>query len=117
MTRKTLAALLLLAAGQTAMANWQIVTLIDAVELSPSNMIMPASTNGLMTYRPCAGECDADYERALLTPNTVYSVKGKVVKFVDFQNEFAKARSSSDGYALLSVEVKTKTVTSIDISR
>lgn len=114
---RVMIATLLLAAGQFANADFTIVTLIDAKELSPSNMILPGSTNGLMTYRPCADECQVDYERARLTPETTYSVDGAAVEFEDFQKEFAIARTSKDGYALLSVDVKTKTVTSIDISR
>ena len=70
-----------------------------------------------MTYRPCADECDADYERVRLTPETTFSIDGTAVKFEAFQKEFAIARGSDDGYALLSVEVKTRTVTNIDISR
>ncbi len=98
-------------------ANFEIVTLVQAVELSPSNMILPASTSGMMTYKPCADECDADYERARLSPETRFTVRGAAVKFEEFQEEFALARNDKDGYALLSVDTTTKVVTSIDIAR
>ena len=105
-----------LAASQAAFADWEIVTEVRAIELSPSNMILPASTIGMMTYRPCAGECDADYERARLTEATKYSVEGKAVKFSDFQRVFAAIKNGEQSYTLLSVDTKTRTVTGIDIS-
>lgn len=114
---RVLLATFLLASGQFAAADYEIVTLIRAVELAPSNMILPASSNGLMTYKPCDDTCDADYERALLTPETTYSVSGKAVRFEDFQKAFAETKVSDSGYALLSVELKTRTIKSIDIER
>lgn len=109
-------ATMLLASGQLAIADFEIVTQVRAVEMSPSNMILPASTNGMMTYKPCAGECEMDFERARLTPDTRFSVAGEAVKFAEFQTRFATIRSAKDSYALLSVDTTTKTVTSIDIA-
>lgn len=114
---RALLATFLLATSQLAVADYAIVTLIEAIELSPSNMILPASSNGLMTYKPCDDSCDADYERALLTPETTYSVSGEAVRFEDFQKAFAQAKASDSSYALLSVELKTRTIKSIDIER
>lgn len=111
------AAVLALCAAPTSFADFEIVTQIRAMELSPSNMILPASTNGMMTYRPCADECDIDYDRARLTPETVYSIDGKTVRFEDFQSEFAVIKGTKSSYALLSVDVNNKTVTSINIAR
>ncbi len=117
MNIRLLVTALILAAGQPAIADFEIVTLVRAVELSPSNMILPASTSGMMTYKPCADECENDYERARLTPETTYMVAGKAVKFADFQEEYAIAKSAENSYALLSVDIKSKTVTSINIAR
>ena len=95
----------------------QIVTLVRAVELSPSNIIMPASVNGMVTFRPCAGECDTEYDRARLTAETQFVLDGKQVRFADFSRDFGVARKSRDGYALISVDTKTRTVKRIEISR
>ncbi len=114
---RILAAAIAVFAAPAAVADFEIVTQVRAVEMSPSNMILPASTSGMMTYKPCADECDAEYERAQLSPETKFSVGGKAVKFEDFQEEFALARNDKDGYALLSVDITTKVVTSIDIAR
>jgi len=114
---RTYLALMVLGFGQAAFADFEIVTLVSAVELSPSNMIMPASTNGMMTFKPCAGDCDEDFERARLTAETVFSIAGKAVKFEDFATEFAVVKNIKSSYALVSVDKRTKTVTSIDIAR
>ena len=110
-------AVLAMCTGSAAIADFEIVTQVRAMELSPANMILPASTSGMMTYRPCADECDADYERARLTPETVYSVDGNKVKFDDFQLQFAAIKGTKSSYALLSVDMNNKTVSSIDIAR
>ena len=114
---RLIAALVAMCAGPLAYAEFEIVTLVRATELSPSNMIMPASTSGMMTYRPCADDCDLDYERARLTPTTVFTVEGKAVKFEDFQIVYATIKNAESSYALLSVETETNTVVSIDIAR
>lgn len=106
----------LLAATQMAIADFQMETLVRSVELSPSNIILPASTNGMVTYRPCAAKCEVEYERARLTEATRFRVGGKGVKFEDFRTKFTAIRTDANSYALISVDTKTKTVTSIDIA-
>ena len=103
--------LIVFSAGAAA----QLVTLVKATELTPSNIIFPQTTNGMMTFKSCAEECDKEYERARLTADTQYTVNGRGVKFEDFKRDLANFRSSRDSYALVSVDTKTKTVVSIQI--
>lgn len=114
--RKLTIALLaaLLASGASAQDR-ELVTLVEATELSPSNIIIPQSINGMMTFKPCADSCDEDYERARLTGDTQFVVNGRGVRFEDFQKSFALIKTNKDGYALVSVDTKTKTVVSIQI--
>jgi len=91
--------------------------LIDAVETSPGEIILPATVNGTMTFKPCAGECDREHKRARLTPNTKFALNGKAVKFEEFRREFATIKRSDKSYALVSYDTETNTVTKIDISR
>jgi len=114
---RTLTVIAVLAACQPAIAELEIVTQVRAVEMSLPNMILPESTNGMMTYRPCAGECEKKYNRARLTAETAFSVDGLSVRFAVFRTEFAAIRNAKDSYALLSVDTKTRTVTRIDIAR
>ncbi len=91
--------------------------LIDAVETSPGDIILPATVNGMMTFKPCTGECDREHKRARLTPNTKFALNGKAVKFEEFRREFATIKRSDRSYALVSYDTETNTVTKIDISR
>lgn len=102
---------------QPALADYEIVTLINAVELAPSNIVLPASVNGMVSFKPCDDECDDDYQRARLTEATSFVVNGQRVKFEDFRKAFAAIRGDKDGYALVSYDTKAKTVTSIDVAR
>ena len=102
---------------QPALAKFEIVTLINAVETAPSNIILPSSINGMVSFRACDGDCDDEYQRARLTEATTFVVDGERVKFEDFRKAFAVIRGSDDGYALVSYDTKSKTVTSIDVAR
>jgi len=108
--RKTLIATLFLLSAPA-------FALIDAVEVTPDNIILPATINGMVTYRPCVGECDKDHKRARLTANTRFVVDGKAVKFDEFRRKHAALRRSEDSYALVSYDTETITVTTIEISR
>jgi len=108
--RKTLIAIFILL-GAPAFA------LIDAVELSPDNIILPQTAGGTMTFKPCVGECDKDHKRARLTTGTKFAVDGRAVKFDEFRRDHATLRRSEESYALVSYETETNTVTRIEISR
>ncbi len=110
-------AILGLALSQAAIADTETLVLVNAVETSPSNVILPASTNGMMSFRPCGKGCEREYERARITEGTRFVVDGKAVNFEDFRNAFAVIRGKDDSYALVSYDTKTKTVTSIDVAR
>ncbi len=102
-------------AGGIQTATAQLVTLVEATELSPSNIILPQSMTGMMTFKPCAEECDEDYERARLTAATQFIVNGRGVKFDDFRRDFAIIKNAKDSYALLSIDTKTKTVVAFNL--
>ncbi len=115
MKTRTIIAAFALLFTQSVFADRVIVTEVEAVELSPSNIILPGSVNGMMTFRPCAGECEREYERARLTETTSFVVNGETVKWEDFRVDFTTIRSADDSYALISVDLRTNTVTSIRI--
>lgn len=115
MTVRALLIAVLLVAAQPAVS--QIVTAVAAVEASPANIILPGSTDGMVTFRPCQGDCDEDYVRVRLSAGTTFTVNGKAVKYTDFRREFATIKRSPESYALVTYETKTNTVTSIEIAR
>lgn len=110
-------AILGLALSQPAIADDETVVLVTAVEASPSNITLPPSTNGMMSFKPCGRDCDRDFERARITEGTRFAVDGKAVNFEDFRKAFAVVRGNDDSYALVSYDTRTKTVTSIDVAR
>lgn len=101
--------------GQPAMA--QIETKMDAIETAPANIILPSNTDGMMTFRPCDGNCDVDYKRVSLSAATKFTVNGKAVKFEDFRRDFAIIKRRPTSYALVSYDTATNTVTSIQLAR
>ncbi len=118
MNKRTLATLAIigLALWRPALADLEIVTINNAVELAPSNIIMPSAMTGMVSYRPCDGDCDKPYERARLTEGTTFTVNGKAVEFEEFRKSFAVIRGAEDSYALLSYDTKTRTVTSLAVA-
>ena len=112
--RKTLIATLLLVCLP---AYAQMVTVVDAVETTPNNIILPATINGMVTFKPCVGECEKEHKRARLTANTRFMVGSVAVKFDEFRRKFLAKSHNDESYALVSYEIKTNTVTRIEISR
>ena len=96
------------------MAQTQIV--INAIETAPANIILPANTSGMMTFRPCASECDKDYKRVQLSAGTTFSVNGKAVKFDEFRRNFATIKRAASSYALVTYEVETNRLISIRLA-
>ena len=94
-------------------ASADIFTVVDAVETSTANVNMPTSTNGQLTFKPCAEACDEEFISVRLTPETQFVVRGQQVNFADFRREFYKLRRNSFDYALVSYDTEKRTVTSV----
>ena len=107
---------MILVVAVPALAQMQNTVLIDAIETAPANIILPANTSGMMTFRPCAGECDRDYKRVQLSAGTTFSVNGKAVKFDEFRRNFAIIKRAASSYALVTYEVETNKLLSIQLA-
>ena len=94
-------------------ATADIFTVVDAVETSTANVNMPTSTNGQLTFKPCAEACDEELISVRLTPETQFVVRGQHVNFAEFRREFYKLRRNSFDYALVSYDTEKRTVTSV----
>ena len=106
---------LILAFALSVSATADIVTVIDAVETSAANVNVPTSTNGQLTFKPCADACDEEFISVRLTPETQFVVRGQQVNFADFRREFYKLRRRSVDYALVSYDTEKRTVTSVHL--
>ena len=110
-----LLAIAILFATQAALAQFD--TLIRAVEVAPSNIILPASNSGMMTFRPCAEDCDEDYDRVRVTPDTTFTIDGTSVRWESFRKVFPTISLNGKGYALVRYDTKNKTLTSLEVAR
>ena len=106
---------LILAFALSVSASADIVTVIDAVETSTANVNVPTSTNGQLTFKPCAEACDEEFISARLTPQTQFVVRGQQVDFVAFRRAFSKLRRGDDDYALVSYDTEKRIVTSVHL--
>lgn len=94
----------------------ELTTQIRAVEATTSNLNVPTSGNGRLTFKPCAGTCDAVFESARLTPLTSFRVNGQATDFAGFRKAFYNLSRSKDHYALVSYDTAENTVTSVQIA-
>lgn len=108
--RRLLAILSLFLCGVAAA---DIFTVVDVVETSTANVNVPTSTNGHLTFRPCAVQCSEDYIAIRLTPETQFVVRGQHVNFNDFRRAHTAMRAGKDDYALVSYNTEKRIVTSI----
>ena len=94
--------------------------MLNAVETLPGSIILPATVNGMVSFKAwCDDECE-DQEhnkRARLTPNTKFRLDGRAVKFAEFRRGYTAMRVGEDSYALVSYDTETNTVIEIEISR
>ena len=112
--RKLIAILALSLCG-SAIAD--IVTVVDFVETSTANVNVPTTTNGQLTFKPCADTCEAEFIAARLTPDTEFVVRGQRVTFIDFRRAFYALRRGNDDYALVSYDTEKRVVTSINLGQ
>lgn len=117
-TVRTLTLCILFAAfSSAANAQFTFVKEVDAVELSPSNIILPATASGMMSFRDCdgSGSCDSPYVRVQLSPATTFTFNGEKMKFDEFRRLFASTRMSATSGALVNYNVKTNIVTNVEV--
>lgn len=107
--------ILILALATGGYATADIVTVVNAVETVTSNISVPTTPNGRLMFRPCDGECDEKFIAVRLTPETMYSVRGTRVDFVEFRRLFFNMRRDGEGFALVSYDTESNSATSIRI--
>jgi len=91
----------------------EIRTLTDARETRPSNMTVPTTSNSRLSFRACT-ECDLVTAR--LTPTTAYHFNGENMEFAEFRKALLILRGRNEGYVLVSIDMESKTVTSLQVA-
>jgi len=112
---RTVLLCLTLAISVAANAQFTFKTEVQAVELTPANIILPATTSGMVSFRPCDSDCTEDYVRVQLTPATTFAIDGKRLKYEEFRRSFASAKRSPKAYALINYDVETQAATNIEV--
>jgi hypothetical protein len=105
----------ILALALCVSATADIITVIDAVETSAANVNVPTSTNGQLSFKPCAEACDEEFISVRLTPETQFVVRGQQVIFADFRRAFYKVPRNRIYYALVSYDTENRMVTSVHL--
>ena len=95
--------------------NADISTVIEALEINTSNIMVPTTTTGRLMFKPCSNPCDRKFVLVQLTPETIFSVMLKILNFSEFRKTFYAMRSGNDDYALVTYEVGSNKVISINI--
>ena len=116
-TVRTLTLGILLALSATANAQYTFVKEVDAVELSPTFIVLPPTASGMMAFRDCDGvdTCNAPYVRVQIAPETTFTFNGERMKFEDFRRRFAATRMSRTSAALVNYNVKTNIATNVEV--
>ena len=76
--------------------NADISTVIEALEINTSNIMVPTTTTGRLMFKPCSTPCDRKFVLVQLTPETIFSVKRKILNFSEFRKTFYAMRSGND---------------------
>ena len=113
MKLRVLIAILAFATSWQASADFKTVE--KAVETTSSNLRLPVTDNGRLSFRPCHEVCNEDYVMVRLTPATMFVVAGSTVDYVDFRKRFYNLKPGSDVYALVRYDVGRSTATSIQL--
>ncbi|MGB5353894.1 MAG: hypothetical protein WBN32_09815 [Woeseia sp.] len=93
-----------------------LTTMIRAVELTTSNLQVPTTPSGRLMWKPCSGNCKAQYESARLTAETRFKVNDAATDFLGFRQAFFNLSRDTDHYALVSYDPKANTITSVLIA-
>lgn len=110
MILKKLTTIVLLGISVSAAA--QFTTVARAYEIPFSEFRAPATPNGATSFRECA-DCEMLYVR--VTPETRYSINGKVVRFDKFREALQLVRDRENTTVVLKHHLESDTVVSIDV--
>ena len=107
--------LLILSFALVGKTNADISTVVEALEINTFNITVPTATTGRLMFKPCSNTCDRKLVLVRLTPETTFLVKRKTLNFAEFRKTFYEMRASNDDYALVTYEVGSNKVISINI--
>ena len=84
-----------------------------AYEVDLDQFQAPAAPNGITTFKPCP---DCDRRSVRVTPETSYSVNGKVMRLQDFRKALLLVQDRRSAMVTVLHHLESDTVVSIDAS-
>ena len=108
---RTLTICLVLLASPFATAD--IKTIILASEISLSDFRVPASANGVASFKACES---CDMQVVSVTSNTRYEINNRVVKLPDFRKSLSTVSNRDRKTVIVMHHLESDVITSISIT-
>lgn len=102
---------ILLAASLPAAADFTVVA--PAYELVLSNLVVPVTTTGTLSFREC-NECEPKVVR--LTRNTQFKVNGQSVELQEFRKIVFEVKDRSNKTVIVKHDLPSDTIVYVSVS-
>lgn len=109
-SQRTVLAILLLGLTLPAAADFVVVT--EAYEVALSDLRLPGTTNGTLTFRECS-ECD--YRTIRVTAGTRYEANNQTLTLEDFRKAVADVPNPSDVTVTVQHHLESDTITGLQV--
>jgi hypothetical protein len=110
MNIRTVVMALALGLSLPAAANFEIVS--KAHEVSLTDLRLPASTSGTLTFKPCA-ECD--YKTVRVTARTEYEANRRRLELEDFRKQLGSIRNRRDATVTVLHHLESDTIKAVRV--
>lgn len=109
-SHRTVLAILLLGLALPAAADFTVVT--EAYEVALSNLRLPGTVNGTLTFREC-DECS--YRTVRVTAGTRYELNNEALTLEDFRKAVEDVRNPSDVTVTVLHHLESDTITGLKV--
>ena len=104
--------LVLVALGLSHVTVAEFRTITEAYEVDLSNLTLPATVNGKLTFRQCS-ECDAQTLR--VTGKTRYLINDREFTLAEFKRQLRRVRHRKDQNISVSHHLESNTIRAIKV--
>ena len=111
MQRRKLLVLVLLGLSLAAAADFRTIT--EAYEVDLSDLRLPGSENGTLTFKQCS-DCEAQTLR--VTSKTRYVVNDRGIALVEFKNQLRRVRNRKTAAATMMHHLESNTITALSVN-
>ncbi len=105
--------LILVLLGPSLLAAADLTTITAAYEVAVSNLRLPGSANGTLTFKQ-GPDCEAQTLR--VTSKTRYVVNDRGVALAEFKNQLRRVRNRRTEAATVMHHLKSNTITAVSVN-